>query len=261
MLLAVDIGNTQTSLGVFDAPGPRSIWRLSTRTRATADELATQLSALLTGGALAPADITVACVCSVVPALARAWTGACAALGLPAPLCAAELVPADLGLTPEQCARTGADRLANALAARQGYGAPSVVVDFGTATNFDVIDEAGHFIGGPISAGLQLSADALAAKAARLVEVDLAAPSRIIATTTEDALRAGLVLGEAAKVDGLTTRIIEELGADPGAVPVVATGGLAPLVAPHARTITAIDPTLTLVGLYLLAERASKDAR
>jgi len=234
-------------------------WRVSTRAQATTDELSTLLAGLLAARALAPADVGAVCLGSVVPELTRAWTGVCANLALPVPLLPADIAPRDLGLTPDQAAQVGADRLANALAARARYGAPAVVVDFGTATNFDVIDASGHFIGGPISAGLELSAAALYARAARLTSVELGAPARIIAQTTEDALRAGLVVGEAAKVDGLLQRIAGELGGSApaalaaGTLPVIATGGLAELVAPYSRAITACDATLTLDGLFLMA--------
>ncbi|MCL2332424.1 MAG: type III pantothenate kinase [Actinomycetia bacterium] len=257
MLLAIDIGNTQTSLGVYASGQLFAVWRLSTRASATPDELVILLTAAFAGRDLTPSAICAVCLCSVVPELQRAWTEACASLGLPAPLTPADRAPADLGLTPAQIALVGADRLANVVAARVRYGAPVVVVDFGTATNFDVVDAAGRFVGGPISAGLQISADALYARAARLTSVELAAPTRVIAQTTEDALRAGLVLGEAAKVDGLVARIVRELGATTAggdsALPVVATGGLATLVTPHSTTITVCDPTLTLDGLCLLA--------
>ena len=266
MLLTIDIGNTQTSFGVFErqnAPeGLVATWRVSTHAQATPDELAVQMIALLATHGLALADIEAVCLGSVVPKLSRAWIRACADRALPVPLLPSEIAPHDLGLTSGQCAMVGADRLANVVAARARYGAPAIVVDFGTATNLDVIDAAGHFIGGPISAGLELSAAALYAQAARLTAIELAAPTRIIAQTTEDALRAGLVVGEAAKVDGLVTRIADELGgAAPaqltaGKLPVIATGGLADLIAPHSRTITVIAPTLTLEGLYVLAHDA-----
>ena len=251
MLLAIDIGNTQTTLGLYETELQAS-WRVSTHAQATPDELAALLTSLLAGRGYGPADVEAVCLCSVVPELTRAWLEVCATLKLPTPLTPADLAPADLGLTPQQIALVGADRLANVVAARARYGAPAIVVDFGTATNLDVIDDAGHFIGGPISAGLQISADALYAHAARLSSVELAAPTRIIAQTTEDALRAGLVVGEAAKVDGLVARITGELGMAPGSLPVIATGGLATLVAPHSATITVCDPTLTLDGLQLL---------
>ena len=271
MLLTIDIGNTQSTFGVYTADELQATWRVSTHAGATPDELLILLTALLGARELALPDITAVCLGSVVPELTRAWTGACAAAGLPVPLLPAQIAPRDLGLTSAQAATVGADRLANAVAARARYGAPAVVVDFGTATNLDVIDSEGHFVGGPISAGLELSAEALYAHAARLAAVELAAPTRIIAQTTEDALRAGLVVGEAAKVDGLVVRIAEELGAgdgssppqdcggeepSPRALPVIATGGLAPLIAPHSRTITACDTTLTLDGLHLLARDA-----
>ncbi|MCL2654091.1 MAG: type III pantothenate kinase [Coriobacteriia bacterium] len=291
MLLAIDIGNTQTALGVYDAaspehaeratPAPIATWRISTHATATPDELATWLESLFAARGLALAGVEAVCLGSVVPELTRAWIAACAttATRLPVPLLPAHIAPRDLGLTPAQAQAVGADRLANVVAARAAWGAPAVVVDFGTATNLDVIDAAGHFIGGPISAGLELSAAALFANAARLTAIELAAPSHVIAQTTADALRAGLVIGEAAKVDGLVTRIAEELGdgdprgdgssppqscgkeepsplGSPLALPVIATGGLATLVAPHCRTITACAATLTLDGLYLMAQAA-----
>jgi len=300
MLLAIDIGNTQTSFGAYRrrltsfpqssraispprsaAPsqiasdsrqnGPEALWRVSTHAQATPDELAAQLASLFALHGLAFADVSAVCLGSVVPELTRAWIKACVICGLPVPLLPADIAPRDLGLTPEQCAAVGADRLANVVAARARYGAPVIVVDFGTATNLDVIDPAGHFIGGPISAGLELSAAALFARAARLTAVELAAPERIVAQTTEDALRVGLVVGEAAKVDGLAMRIADEMTGDgdyspenpsslaklgEGILPVIATGGLAELVAPHSNTITFCDPTLTLDGLYLMATQA-----
>jgi len=246
-------------------PQLQATWRVSTRTQATSDELAILLTGLLASCDWTLTDLDAICLSSVVPELTHAWTCACAGLELPLPLMPAECAPRDLGLTRDQAALVGADRLANALAARTRYGAPAVVVDFGTATNFDVIDAAGHFIGGPISAGLELSAAALYARAARLTSVELGAPTRIIAQTTEDALRAGLVVGEAAKVDGLVARIADELGGGvpaalaAGTLPVIATGGLAELVAPHSRTITGTDATLTLDGLFLMAQAALGD--
>ncbi|MCL2882179.1 MAG: type III pantothenate kinase [Coriobacteriia bacterium] len=285
MLLTIDIGNTQSTFGVYASDELQATWRISTRAGATPDELLVLLGALLSARALALPDIKAVCLGSVVPELTRAWIGACAAAELPVPLLPAQIAPRDLGLTSAQAGVVGADRLANAVAARARYGAPAVVVDFGTATNLDVIDGEGHFIGGPISAGLELSAEALYAQAARLAAVELAAPSRIIAQTTEDALRAGLVVGEAAKVDGLVIRIAEELADSSGpadrmgsgtvlsfddktvpdpilsaglltGLPVVATGGLAPLIAPHSWTITTCDTSLTLDGLHLLARDA-----
>jgi type III pantothenate kinase len=147
----------------------------------------------------------------------------------------------------------GPDRIANAVAARERHGAPSVVVDFGTSTNFDIVNAAGEFAGGVLAPGIEISMDALFARAARLPKVPFEAPERVISQTTVAALQSGLVYGFAGQVDAIVERIRGELGAMDA--PVVATGGLADLIAPHSRTITAVDPELTLQGLRLVWER------
>ncbi len=147
----------------------------------------------------------------------------------------------------------GSDRIANAVAARERHGAPSIVVDFGTSTNFDVVSAAGEFVGGVLAPGIEISMDALFARAARLPRVPFVAPERVISQTTVQALQSGLVYGFAGQVDAIVERIRGELGA--GDAPVVATGGLAELIAPHSRTITAVDPELTLHGLRLVWAR------
>jgi type III pantothenate kinase len=147
----------------------------------------------------------------------------------------------------------GPDRIANAVAARERHGAPCVVVDFGTSTNFDVLSAAGEFAGGVLAPGIEISMDALFARAARLPRVRFVAPERVISQTTVQALQSGLVYGFAGQVDAIVERIRAELGA-PDA-PVVATGGLAELITPHSSTITAVDPELTLHGLRLVWAR------
>jgi type III pantothenate kinase len=146
----------------------------------------------------------------------------------------------------------GPDRIANAVAARERHGAPAIVVDFGTSTNFDVVSVAGEYVGGVLAPGIEISMDALFARAARLVKVDFVAPPAVIGKTTATALQSGLVYGFAGQVDGIVERIRGELGAD---APVIATGGLAELVAPHARTVSQVDPTLTLEGLRIVWAR------
>src|SRR6476619_7371694 len=147
----------------------------------------------------------------------------------------------------------GPDRIANAVAVRERHGAPSVVVDFGTSTNFDVINAAGEFAGGVLAPGIEISMDALFARAARLPKVPFSAPEHVISQTTTAALQSGLVYGFAGQVDAIVSRTAEELGVQ--GVPVVATGGLADLIAPHSKTITAVDQELTLHGLRLVWER------
>ena len=147
----------------------------------------------------------------------------------------------------------GPDRIANAVAARELYGTPCVVVDFGTSTNFDVVSAAGEFAGGVLAPGIEISMDALFSRAARLLKVPFEAPAHVIGKTTTQGLQSGLVYGFAGQVDGIVDRIREELDA-PDA-PVVATGGLASLIAPHSHTITTVDPELTLHGLRIVWER------
>jgi type III pantothenate kinase len=147
----------------------------------------------------------------------------------------------------------GPDRIANTVAVRERHGTPAVVVDFGTSTNFDVVSAAGEFVGGVLAPGIEVSMDALFERAARLPRVPFSAPERVISQTTVTALQSGLVFGFAGQVDAIVDRIREEL--DAPAAPVVATGGLAELITPHSRTITAVDPELTLHGLRLVWAR------
>jgi type III pantothenate kinase len=146
----------------------------------------------------------------------------------------------------------GPDRIVNAVAAAERYGAPCIVVDFGTSTNFDIVSPAGEYVGGVLAPGIEVSMDALFARAARLVKVDFAAPATVIGKTTVGGLQSGLVYGFAGQVDGIVARIREELGVD---AQTVATGGLADLIAPHARTLDRVDPFLTLEGLRLVWSR------
>jgi type III pantothenate kinase len=148
----------------------------------------------------------------------------------------------------------GPDRIVNAVAAKERYGAPCIVVDFGTSTNFDVVSPEGEYVGGVLAPGVEISMDALFARAARLVKVDYAEPPTVIGKTTESALRSGLIYGFAGQVDGIVAAIRHELGAD---APVIATGGLADLIAPHSQTIARVDPDLTLEGLRLVWARNS----
>src|SRR3954462_10723680 len=248
MLLAIDVGNTQTVFGLFEGPKLTEQFRVGTDRTHTGDELAVMLRAFVDVSAL---DGIV--LCASVPQLVREyqafadrWAGAELLVLGPG-------VATGMPIRYDDPREVGPDRIANAVAARERYGAQVIVVDFGTSTNFDIVSPAGEYVGGVIAPGVEISMDALFERAARLVKVDFVAPETAIGKTTESALRSGLVYGFAGQVDGIVERIRAELG-DEAAV-VVATGGLAELIAPHAETIDRVDPFLTLEGLRLVWER------
>ena len=245
MILAVDVGNTQTVFGLFDGSQLADQYRVATNRSHTGDELALMLRALV------PLDSLDGIVlCSSVPPLVREYEAFARRWADVELLVLGPTVPMGLTIRYDDPREVGADRLANAVAVRERHGAPAVVVDFGTSTNFDVVNTAGEFAGGVLAPGIEVSMDALFDRAARLPRVPFVAPERVISQTTVAALQSGLVYGFAGQVDAIVERIEEELQA-PGA-PVVATGGLAELIAPHARTITAVDAELTLHGLRLV---------
>ena len=246
MLLAVDVGNTQTVLGLYPDGALTEHWRLATERSSTADELG-----VLLGGLLDLDAVEGICLASTVPVLVREWE-LLASKWADAPLLVVGPgVKTGIRIRYDDPREVGADRIVNSVAAKERYGAPVVVVDFGTSTNFDVVSPAGEYVGGVIAPGIEVSMDALFARAARLVKVDYAAPPTVIGKTTVGGLQSGLVYGFAGQVDGIVTRIREELGAE---APAVATGGLADLVAPHSSTIGRIDPFLTLDGLRMVWE-------
>lgn len=257
MLLAVDVGNTHTVIGIYEAGQrvhPQHMWRIATNKSDTSDDVRAKLLPLMAAVGLSAGDVHAVALASVVPSLTRAWQQAMREVaGVEVQVCTAEAAR-DAGLfeadypNPHEI---GADRVADAVAARALYGCPVVVVDFGTATNIEVIDERGLFVGGIIAPGVETSARALFAHATRLSATDLVAPPAPVGTNTEEAIQSGIVLGEADRVDGLVRRIfgqMERRGT------VVATGGLAALVAAHSNEITRVLPELTLEGLRLLAE-------
>jgi type III pantothenate kinase len=248
MLLAVDVGNTQTVFGLFDGEQLTDQFRVGTDRTHTGDELAVMLRAFVDLGSL---DGIV--LCSSVPQLAHEYEAFAARWVGVEVLVLGPGVPTGMAIRYDDPREVGADRIANAVAARERHGAPAVVVDFGTSTNFDVVSAAGEFAGGVLAPGIEVSMDALFARAARLPKVPFEPPERVISQTTVAALQSGLVYGFAGQVDAIVGRIRAELGS-PDA-PVIASGGLAELIAPHSATITAVDPELTLQGLRLVWER------
>jgi type III pantothenate kinase len=246
VLLAVDVGNTQTVYGVFDDSRLAEHYRVATERRKTSDELYVLISALL--------DLDVVdgvCLSSTVPALVREYEGFADRAGLPT-LVLGPGVSTGIALRYDDPREIGPDRIANAVAAKERYGSPSIVVDFGTSTNFDVVSSDGEYVGGVLAPGIEISMDALFARAARLFRVDFTPPPTVIGKTTQTALQSGLVYGFAGQVDEIVTRIRDELGEPARAI---ATGGLAELVAPHSRTLERVDPFLTLEGLRLVYSR------
>ena len=245
MLLAVDVGNTQTVLGLYEGERIVEHWRLATERTRTGDELGVFL-----GGLLDVDEVDGICLASTVPTLVREWERV-AARWVEAPLLAVEPgVKTGIQIRYDDPREVGPDRIVNSVAAKERYGAPCIVVDFGTSTNFDVVSPEGEYVGGVLAPGIEISMDALFARAARLVKVDFAAPASVIGKTTVAGLQSGLVYGFAGQVDGIVQRIRAELGC-PDA-PAVATGGLAELIAPHTATIVRVDPFLTLEGLRLV---------
>lgn len=252
MILAVDVGNTQTVLGLIQDGVLDGHWRISTDAGLTADEIRVKIGGLLALDGHSWSEVDGVVVSSVVPVLTAAYEElAVRATGSP-PLVVGPGIRTGMPVKYENPQEIGADRIVNAVAAVADYGAPVIVVDFGTATTFDVVDAEGAYVGGAIAPGVETSAEALFRRAARLSAVDLEPPLRAVGRNTRESVQSGLLLGEAAMVDGLVRRIAEEMGAQPR---VVATGGLAARMAPLCTTIQAVDPDLTLKGLLLIWER------
>ena len=249
MLLAVDVGNTQTVLGLFRADELADSFRLATDRSRTGDELGVTLAALFD-----LEDVDGICLSTTVPALQREWERVAERWAQAPLLTVGPGVKTGIPIRYDDPREVGPDRIVNAVAANERYGAPCIVVDFGTSTNFDIVaatgrNGEGEYVGGVLAPGIEISMDALFARAARLVKVDFAPPPSVIGKTTVAGLQSGLVYGFAGQVDGIVGRIREELGVD---AQTVATGGLAELIAPHATTLDRVDPHLTLEGLRLV---------
>jgi type III pantothenate kinase len=255
-LMAVDVGTTQTVLGLFEGEESRGQWRIATEAHRTADELSVVFEGLLALHGRHLDEVSAMIVSTVVPGLTRSYRDlADEVFGVPF----YRVTPSmETGLKnryddPES---VGADRIVNAVAAGRHYGFPAIIVDIGTATTVEAVDADGNYLGGAILTGLYVALDALVARTAKLPSVDLEeAPPKVIATNTPDSIRSGFIYGYAGALDALIRRSREELGAD--GVTVVATGGPAGAIVPHCREIQKFDPDLTLKGLFALYEMNS----
>jgi type III pantothenate kinase len=256
MLLAIDVGNTNTVLGLYrldgDKPELAAHWRVTTHRSQTADEYGVLFVNLFQMNDMAPSQVSNIIISSVVPPVDSTLRQVCEVYFHLQPMFIEPGIKTGMPVLVDNPAELGADRLVNAIAAFERYGGPCIVVDFGTATTFDVISAKGEYLGGAISPGLGLSADALFSRAARLSRVDVKRPAKVIGTNTVTHLQSGLYYGYIGLVDGILARMAAELGMEPK---VIATGGLARQIAEDSRFITEIDDMLTLDGLLILFER------
>jgi type III pantothenate kinase len=260
MLLVIDVGNTNTVLGVYQAPAgaedaPRELvahWRVSTIKRQTVDEYGVLFRNLFAMAGLDIADISGIIISSVVPPLDAILRQMCEQYFHTRPLFIEPGVKTGMPVRYENPAEVGADRIVNAVAAFDKYGGPCVIVDFGTATTFDAVSSKGEYLGGLIAAGIGISADALFERTARLPRVEIRRPPRVIGTNTIGSMQAGLFYGYLGLVDGILERMVAELGTN---TKVVATGGLGGLFGESSRYISAVDDLLTLDGLRIIWER------
>jgi type III pantothenate kinase len=249
MLLAIDIGNSNVVLGVFDGDTLVGDWRVGTDPSKTRDEYAILLLDLLRVGGISPDQVDGVILSSVVPPLTPLFEELAEAYFHRSPLTVSAELETGLTIRYENPGEVGTDRIVNAAAAYRRYGGPLIIVDFGTATTFCVVTANGEYLGGAIAPGLKISAEALYARTAKLPKVELTRPKSVIGRDTTTSVQAGLVFGYAGLVDALVDRIQRELGLE---CYVLATGGLAGLIAPESRTIREVRPTLTLEGLSLL---------
>jgi type III pantothenate kinase len=255
VLLAVDVGNTHTVIGVFRGEELVDHWRIGTETRRTADELALLFQGFLVQQGMSfERQITGVAICSVVPsvthelrAMTRRYFHFNAVVVEPG-------VRTGVPILTDNPKEVGADRIVNALAAVHLHGGPCVVVDFGTATTFDAISERGEYLGGAIAPGVEISVEALGIAGAQLRKVEVARPRSVIGRNTVEALQSGILYGFAGQVDGIVERIVKELG---GSARVIATGGFAPMLLHESRLIDLHEPWLTLIGLRLVYDKNS----
>jgi type III pantothenate kinase len=251
MLLAVDIGNTSITLGVFDGEELRATWHVATGVHRMPDEYASLLLSLLRHQGLATADVKAVALCSVVPPLISTFEELFKRYFNIEPLVVGAGVKTGVSIRMDNPREVGADRIADAAAAHHLYGGPVIVIDLGTATTFGIISKEGDYIGGIIATGIATAAEALFTRTAQLPRVELAPSKHVIGTNTVAAIQSGIIYGYASLVEGMLARIQKELGVK---AKVVATGGYAGLIAKETKVIDVVNPDLTLIGLRLISE-------
>jgi len=251
MLLTVDIGNTNITIGVFDGSKMKATWRVATSVHRMPDEYASLILHLFEHEGIATSQITDAILCSVVPPLTGVFEEMCRHYLKVSPLLVEAGVKTGVRISMDNPREVGADRIVNAVAAHQLYGGAVIVIDLGTATTFDAVSEEGDYLGGAIAPGIAIATEALFARTAVLPRVELTHPKRAIGRNTVAAMQSGIVFGYAGLIEGIVTRIKQELG---GKAKVVATGGYAELLARETPAIEEVNPDLTLIGLRLIYE-------
>ena len=253
MILVVDVGNTNIVLGMYKGKELLHHFRISTSRQSTVDEYGVLIHNLFQMSDILVSEIEGVIVSSVVPPLVGVVEEMCHKYIKRSPLIVGPGIKTGLNLRYENPREVGADRIVNAVAAVEQYGGPLIVVDFGTATTFDCIDDLGNYLGGAIVPGIGIATEALVQRASKLPRVELEKPKKVIGRNTVHAMQAGIIFGYAGQVDGLVKRIKAEMGTDN--VKVIATGGLAELIASESDSIDKIDPLLTLEGLRIIFER------
>jgi type III pantothenate kinase len=251
MLLTIDIGNTNITLGLYEGEKRTSAWRLATAHERMPDEYGLQVLGLLAHAGRSPDDIEAIAMASVVPPLTGTFVQACQAYLNSTPLVVDAGVKTGVHIRYEEPKAVGADRVADAAAVQRYFGGPACVVDFGTATTFDAISKEGDYLGGAIAPGIGIAAEALFQRAAKLPRVDLARPPAAIGRNTPHAIQSGLLFGYVGLVEGMVARFKLELG---DGTKIIATGGLAPLIAAETQVIEYLEPWLTLDGLRIIWE-------
>jgi type III pantothenate kinase len=249
MLLTIDLGNTNLTIGLYDGQNLTAHWRLATDHARMPDEYGLQLLGLLTNAGLAPADLTGICLSSVVPPLTGRLAQACQEYLKQEALVVDADLKTGIKILYEDPYAVGTDRIADAVAVQKLYGGPACIIDFGTATTFNALTRDGEYLGGAITAGINLAAEALFARAAKLPRIDLQRPPSVIGRNTTHAMQSGLIHGYVAMTEGMVGR--EELGAG---MKVIATGGLAEIIARETKAIDIHAPWLTLDGLRIIWE-------